>query len=251
MVGKLKLDEIGFWSEIKLEIIKKYANAYSTIISKKEIFEHAYIDAFAGAGMHISKKTGDWVKGSPINALQIRPPFKHYYFIDLKGEKTEFLASLVGKRKDVDIFQGDCNEILKEKVFPNIKYRDFKRALCLLDPYGLHLSWEIIKQAGNMQTIEIFLNFPVMDMNMNVLWSDQTRVDAQQAKRMTYLWGDETWKKQLFEENLNLFDEPLIQKMDARNIANVFKNRLKNEAKFKYVPDPIPVSYTHLRAHET
>lgn len=32
----MKLDQIGYWSEIKLEIIKKYAGAYTGIMSKQE-----------------------------------------------------------------------------------------------------------------------------------------------------------------------------------------------------------------------
>jgi len=53
----LKFDEIGYWSELKLEIIKEYAGAYSTILSAqtKPRLYHVYVDAFAGAGIHISK----------------------------------------------------------------------------------------------------------------------------------------------------------------------------------------------------
>jgi len=32
----MKLDQIGFWSEIKLEIIKKYDSAYTSIISRQD-----------------------------------------------------------------------------------------------------------------------------------------------------------------------------------------------------------------------
>lgn len=32
----MKLDQIGIWSEIKLEIIKEYASAYTKIMSNKE-----------------------------------------------------------------------------------------------------------------------------------------------------------------------------------------------------------------------
>ena len=55
---KLKLDEIGYWSEIKLDIIREYAKAYSTILAAQEKprFHHVYIDAFAGAGVHLSKR---------------------------------------------------------------------------------------------------------------------------------------------------------------------------------------------------
>ena len=34
----MKCGEIGEWSEIKLEIIKEYAGAYTGILSKKEWF---------------------------------------------------------------------------------------------------------------------------------------------------------------------------------------------------------------------
>ena len=48
-----QFDRIGYWSEIKLEIIKEYASAYSTILAAQTgpSFYHVYIDAFAGAGM--------------------------------------------------------------------------------------------------------------------------------------------------------------------------------------------------------
>ncbi|MBF0607421.1 MAG: hypothetical protein HQL61_07740 [Magnetococcales bacterium] len=53
----LKLDEIGFWSETKLDIIKKYASAYVNIMKTQSWWYKGfvYIDAFAGAGKHISK----------------------------------------------------------------------------------------------------------------------------------------------------------------------------------------------------
>jgi three-Cys-motif partner protein len=63
----LRLDEIGYWSEVKLEIVRKYASAYSRIMAApaqaRTIRAHSYIDAFAGAGTHISKATGEMVPG--------------------------------------------------------------------------------------------------------------------------------------------------------------------------------------------
>ena len=51
MVDKsLRFDEIGYWSEVKLDIVKKYAKAYSTIMAKQQsIKAHVYVDGFAGA----------------------------------------------------------------------------------------------------------------------------------------------------------------------------------------------------------
>jgi three-Cys-motif partner protein len=80
----MKIDEVGYWSELKLEIIKKYAGAYSQILAaQKPALEHQYIDAFAGAGIHVAKRTGEFILGSPLNALNIHPPFKYHHLIDL------------------------------------------------------------------------------------------------------------------------------------------------------------------------
>ena len=64
-------DEIGYWSEIKLDIIERYALQYSRILSsrKNPEFYHIYIDAFAGSGKHISRTKGSSVRGSPQIAL--------------------------------------------------------------------------------------------------------------------------------------------------------------------------------------
>jgi len=42
-------DSIGYWSEIKLEIIASYASAYSKILAAQTNprLSHAYVDAFA------------------------------------------------------------------------------------------------------------------------------------------------------------------------------------------------------------
>ena len=58
--------------------------------------KHLYIDVFAGAGHHISKTTGDFVKGSPLNALLVRPPFSEFHLIDVDGDKTNELRRVVG-----------------------------------------------------------------------------------------------------------------------------------------------------------
>jgi hypothetical protein len=66
---RLRFDEIGYWSEIKLDIVKDYASAYSRILTaqRNPTLHHVYIDAFAGAGVHISKSTGGYILGSPAN----------------------------------------------------------------------------------------------------------------------------------------------------------------------------------------
>lgn len=234
-------DEINYWSEIKLDIVKEYASAYSTILTAqtKPPLYHIYIDAFAGTGIHISRSTGEFVPGSPLNALLVQPPFREYHFIDLDSGKVDSLRALAGNRQDVSVYEGDCNTLLLQKVFPHAEYRSYRRALCLLDPYGLHLDWQVILTAGQMKSIDIFLNFPVADMNRNVLWRNPERVDARQAERMNAFWGDDSWRSVAYDTSRNLFGWE--EKTDNETVAEAFRKRLRTVAGFNHVPEPMPM----------
>lgn len=237
----LKLDEIGRWSEVKLEIIKKYATAYTTVLrAKPEIRRYIYIDAFAGAGTHISRQTGEFVPGSPLNALVVQPPFHEFHFIDLDGDKAERLREIAGGRPDVYVYEQDCNDVLLDKVFPRARYSDFRRGLCLLDPYALNLKWEVIRAAGQSKSIEIFLNFMVMDINMNVLKRDRSKVRSDQEARLTGLWGDESWEPAAYSKTPGLFGD-VEEKNTNEALAAAFRDRLKNVAGFEFVPEPLPM----------
>lgn len=241
MEGQFQFDRIGYWSEIKLDILKEYAAAYSTILAaqKSPALYHVYIDAFAGAGVHLTRTTQDLVPGSPWNALKIRPPFREYHMIDIEHDKVENLKKLFGKRDDLFIYPGDCNQILLEKVFPRVRYKDYRRGLCIFDPYGLHLNWRVISEAGQMKTLDMFLNFPVADMNRNVLRRDPQNVNASQVARMTAFWGDESWRDIAYQTRGNLFGFP--EKESNKAIAEAFRRRLKKVAGFERVPDPLPM----------
>ena len=144
-----------------VDIIKRYALEYSRILSKGKL-HHVYIDAFAGSGKHISRTTRGTIPGSPQIALDIDPPFKEYYFIDIDGAKVAELNKITANYPEAHVLQGDCNKRLLNDVFPNVEYDDYKRAFCLLDPYGLDLDWTVMHKAGQTKSIEILLNFPVM-----------------------------------------------------------------------------------------
>lgn len=236
-----KHDEIGYWSEVKLDIVRNYASAYSTILSRQKMIKnHLYIDAFAGAGQHISKRTGDFIAGSPLNALAVRPPFKEIHLIDLHGGKVEELRQLVDNQKGVFIYEGDSNDVLLQQVFPKCRYEDYNRALCLLDPYGLNVDWNVLQTAGQMKSIEVFYNFMIMDANMNVLRHNPENVDASQIERMDKVWGDRSWWDAAYRMTPTLFGD-IEEKEDNKAVAEAFRKRLQKVAGFKYVPHPMPM----------
>lgn len=130
-MSAFRLDEINYWSEVKLDIVREYAQAYSTILSAQKAPElyHIYIDAFAGAGVHVSKQTGEFIPGSPLNALNIRPPFKEYHLIDLDGKKVELLRQVTSEYRNVTVYQQDCNRILLKDLFPRVRWEEYRRTL--------------------------------------------------------------------------------------------------------------------------
>jgi three-Cys-motif partner protein len=237
-MSALEFDEIGYWSEVKLEIVRNYASAYSRILNSKKL-PHIYVDAFAGAGQHISRRSGEFVPGSPLNALNVQPPFREYHFIDLNIAKAENLQRLTKDKADVFVYSGDCNEILINEIFPTLKFESYRRALCLLDPYGLNLKWEVMFQAGQLGTVDMFLNFPVMGMNRNALWRNPEKIAPERLKGMTKFWGDESWRDAAYSTLGNLFAIP--EKESNETVAEAFRKRLITVAGFKRVPEPLPM----------
>ena len=234
------LDVVGYWTEMKLQILQEYANAYAQILKSQPHIKHvAYIDGFAGAGAHISKESGAVIEGSPARALAIEPRFSHYHFVEMDETRAERLRGM-GAQRDVSVYQGDCNDVLLKQVFPKCRYEDYRRALCLLDPYALNPNWEVVETAGKMRSVEIFLNFMIMDANMNALKKNPDSVAPDQAQRMTKFWGDDSWRKLAYKTEQGLFG-PIEEKDTNESVIDGYKKRLKEVAGFKFVPEPLPM----------
>jgi three-Cys-motif partner protein len=238
---ELTRNEIGMWAEVKLAIVHDYAQAYSKILTKQAgIRRHVYIDAFAGAGVHMSKRTHDFVPGSPLNALLVEPPFSEYHFIELDGQRVSELRDLTDGDEHVFVYEGDCNRILIDNVFPRCRREDYHRALCLLDPYGLNLDWEVLRAAGGSRSIEVFYNFMIVGANRNVLLRNQDQVQPGGLSRMDRVWGDRSWRDAAYQQTPGLFGD-MHEKTDNTAIADALRARLQKVAGFQYVPEPMPM----------
>lgn len=241
-----EFEEIGPWTEIKHEIVRKYGAAYSRILSAQQRppLSHVYVDAFAGAGRYISRKSGLLVPGTPEIALNLQPPFREYHLIDIDDVKVAQLERMAENRQDVTIHRGDCNTILVNEVLPAIRYEDYRRGLCILDPYGLHLAWTTVAAVAAARTTEIFLNFPMMDINRNALRRDPEKIEVEQARRMTRFWGDDSWRTVFYRpaRQLNLFGAEREDKVATnREVADAYRQRLRQIGGFAYVPEPLPM----------
>lgn len=221
---------------------KKYGAAYTTAFANTRSLKKYYIDVFSGAGVHLSRRTGTRIEGSPARALKVTPPFDGFYFIDLNADKTDYLRAACGDRPDVHIHTGDSNRYLTQQLLPTIQFNNFNRALCLLDPYALQLDWDVILQAGQSDAVDMFLNFPVMDMNRNAIWKNPEKVPQSGVDRMTKFWGDESWRAAAHAESRQTsFFGPEMVKQGNEQIVAAFRDRLKKVAGCGFVPEPLPM----------
>ncbi|MBF2063480.1 MAG: three-Cys-motif partner protein TcmP [Calothrix sp. C42_A2020_038] len=209
-------DIIGKWSEDKLALLAKYLKAYSVIMNdqkKSWLREYYYIDAFAGSVRPRAKEDEQrYIDGSPLRALQTEPKFDAYFFIDVSSRRIERIEML---REDfphsrIEIYEGNCNNVLRDNIIPQIPYASKKRAFVFLDPYGLQVDWETIQDLANTKTCDIFINFSVMGVT-RLLPKDQPP-QSEALEQISKVMGSTDWINQIYQPpaqvQLSLFENP-------------------------------------------
>jgi three-Cys-motif partner protein len=246
-MAKDTITPIGSWSEMKIQIVRDYAQAYSGIMNHqaKWLKNYAYIDGFAGAGKHKSRRTNQEVDGSPRAVLQIDPPFPEYHFVELDPKRAALLKDLEAVRPGcVTVHHGDANEKLLNDILPRFQRKLFTRALLLLDPYNIGIDWRVTQAAGASRAIDMFLNFMVMDANMNAIHLDPETVEPEQAARMDRFWGDNTWRNVMYRKPTGFlpgFQPDRPEKQSNDTLATAFAARLRSKAGFAHVAKPLQV----------
>lgn len=203
----------GPWTEHKLECVKKYLHAYTTIMAKQP-FRFAYIDAFAGTGYRELEQDGDtasamfpefdspevvdFQQGSARNALEVTPPFTKYIFIEKNANqhaelvelKNEFLLKEEFSEDSIECVLGDANRFLKDLCRPERVWRKH-RALVFLDPFGMQVEWETIRAIANTKAIDLWILFPVGSVNR--LLKNDGEIHAPNRERLDMFFGEADW----------------------------------------------------------
>lgn len=165
----------GNWTEEKLNAFSKYVNAYLTIMNKyrdKYNWKIIYFDGFAGSGtdQHAPEldditnnlflqelesselyvpSDSDVYKGAAERVLSVQQRgFDIYYFIDKNENSTRSLEERLSNFKSTHTLAfrcGDANDMLqKMSEFMHTSQGRKHKALVLLDPFGMQVSWESI-----------------------------------------------------------------------------------------------------------
>lgn len=236
----------GDWTEEKLERVRKYLVAYATIMSKQK-FRFAYIDAFAGTGYRIIEheesalaeafpeifetETRQFLDGSARIALQVRPLFDKYIFIERDPERVAELEKLktefVQVADHIQIEQEDANSYLQKLGARNWENR---RAVLFLDPFGMQVTWETIVAIADSKAIDLWILFPISAVNR--LLTRTGRISPGWRRRLDAIFGSPDWYDAFYKtwEFTDIFGSDYSQttkRADFELIANYFVSRLK------------------------
>lgn len=223
-------DTIGSWSVDKLSLLRKYLQAYVTVLKRQSWCRgYEYIDGFAGTGKPKSRDEQRYVDGSPRVALGLAHPFTKYHFIESSDWRIRKLEKLRKEfpGRQIEVYPGDCNEVLRTKIVPGLPLKSYKRAIAFLDPFGMQLEWNTLQEMARAETVEVFLNFSVMAINRNVRLRRKEDIAPAVRERMSCFWGTD-WEAELYEQEQTLFGPETVRiKQSGKELGQRFQNRLK------------------------
>lgn len=235
----------GSWTEQKLNILKKYLEAYNTAL-KNQPFERIYVDAFAGTGYRQQRKrqynikgffkeleqdeSEQFLKGSAKLALEVKPPFHRYIFIESNSKKIDELKKLQKEHPEqserIEIAQSDA-KVFIQKYCQSEDWKG-KRAVLFLDPFATEVEWTTIEAVAKTQAIDVWILFPLMAVN-RLLANDADKVSY---NRLNQIFGTKDWFERFYKTRTlnNIFGqsvETVNKACDFKRIGNFYKNQLK------------------------
>ena len=262
--------DVGPWAKEKLKCLRKYLDAYTTILSKQQFEGYFYIDAFAGPGTlkvrqqqtddsaqqlllnvadYVRKDTdrAEYISGSPRVALELKKPFTDYVFIEKDKNRLQQLKALktsYGTNRRIYLRNKDCNQYLLELIDDKTKWKKW-RGVVFLDPFGMQVPWDTIVEIGKTKAIEIFMNFPV-GMSIQRLLKRSGQFTPKERNKLDQYFGTGEWYDLLYEHDQDLFGENTtkIQK-SGEMLVKWYRKRLKEI--FPHVSTAREIRSTHGR----
>ena len=242
----------GDWTTDKLNRVRKYLVAYTTIMRKQQFSQYIYIDAFAGTGWltlkqnekqalqtelplfanAIGEELDTSLEGSARIALQVEPRFTKYIFVEKDKKRFEELRNVQMEFPDRDVFleNSDANVYIRQICEERNWLERQERAVLFLDPYGMQVPWETIEVIAETQAIDLWYLFPI-GIALNRLLRRDGRIEESYRSKIDLLLGSTEWYNLFYTERRKsgLFEEELsIDKIaNFELIKQYFVTRLK------------------------
>jgi three-Cys-motif partner protein len=241
----------GGWTQRKLEVLRKYLQAYTKIFKRNpraRFYSISYVDAFAGTGTlrrpalgglarllpELQENENEFRKGSVTRALEVEPPFDRYVFIEKDAKKCHELESIAAEfagRRRVNVVNEDANSGLVSWCKNLDTARE--RAVVFLDPFGASVKWEVITALGQTRAVDLWVLFPYFAINRMLVRN--RRPPKAWADRLTSVFGTSEWENTFYSTTSfkSLLDSRKVESVhksaDHRVITDFFIKRLSRE----------------------
>jgi len=237
----------GEWTKLKLQMLGEYLAAYATAL-KKQSFERLYIDAFAGTGYREAAPAAlasgffapelaedepqEFFDGSARIAVQVKPPFHRYVFIEQSANRFAELCNLKQEFPELadsmDFIHGDANKELLELC--GTWDRRKMRGVLFLDPFGMQVDWTTMEAVACTRAIDVWILFP-LGMGVNRLLPRNGKIRDSWRARLDRFFGASDWYDAFYRPARwkGFFDlEPPMVKIGSLNaIADYYQDRLR------------------------
>lgn len=252
----------GVWTEIKLNALTEYLNFYQNAL-KNQGFETWYIDAFAGTGdRHAELERGGIFEGAPIEhveeildgsarkALQVDPPFNHYWFNETHRGRGDILRALkTNFMHDIRVMPGEANAELRQLFAsaPWANHRDSwkQRGVVFLDPYGMSVEWSTLQSLAATKKVDVWYLFPRKAV-VQQLANDIGGIDEGKRRSLKRIFGTEEWESEFYRPmpiQHKLFEQSEVSSLgrvaSPDEISAYARKRLRTV--FRFVSDPLPL----------
>lgn len=210
----------GSWTEKKIERVRDYLGAYTTIFTKNEKARHlktTYVDAFAGTGRRAAglapyqaeaslfedaetdPEARLFKEGSARAALEVEPAFDAYVFVDRNPGHARQLGKLredfPEKSARISVETAEANAFLT-RWCAEVDWEK-NRAVVFLDPYGVQVDWSTIEIIAATRGIDLWVLFP-LGQAVNRLLTRRRIPEGALAERLTRHLGTEAWKDEFY-----------------------------------------------------
>ena len=224
----------GSWTQQKLEILRRYLDAYTTAL-KNQPFTLHYVDGFAGAGSYNESANEysefyEFRDGSARFALGIDDkPFDKLLFIEKGVDSAEALLTLANEfpGRRIEIIQGDANVEVPE-FCRNMD--DLDRAVVFLDPWATEASWTTVEAVANTKKIDCWILFPLSAVT-RMMPVDNEPPEAW-ANHLDRIFGGRQYWQESYEDSpqMTLFGggPRRVRSWDSEQIAGRYKDRLRS-----------------------
>jgi three-Cys-motif partner protein len=219
----------GQWSVDKHDYIHRLSGIFSTGMKNTSRYR-CYIDLFAGPGRCVIEDTKTELPGSPLQAIDIRDRFTHYFFNDISPASIEALRSRVASLNAPPVpvyFTDDCNDVVP-RLRQALPPANESLELAIIDAWGWEMSFDALALLTKGRRMDIVVTFPIGFIKRN--W-------RRELERLDKFLGGDGYKEAFFGAMEHDSGEA------SRILLDYYEGRLK-EIGYKYPNDEVWIPNT-------